>query len=56
MVATEHVHGLFYAGPGEVPGELFDYLQHLRRCYCGVDGMEIDNKRESSEQEMANHS
>lgn len=55
MVATVHVRDLVYAGPGEVTGELGDCPQHLLRCYCGVGGMEIYNKGENSEQEVAGH-
>ena len=41
MVATEHVRNIIYAGPAEVTRELGDRLQHLLRCDCGVDDMEI---------------
>jgi hypothetical protein len=55
MVATKHVRDLVYAGPGEVVGELEGGLQHLVRRYRGVGGMEIYNKGENSEQEVASH-
>ena len=44
MVGTEHARDFFYAGPGEVFGELGTHSQHLLRCYCRVGNMEIHKK------------
>ena len=55
MTTTEYVRDLGYTGVGEVCGELGDCCQHLLRCYGGVGGVEIYNKGENSEQEVASH-
>jgi hypothetical protein len=56
VLTTKYVRNLVYAGPGEVIGELGDRDQHLLRRDSGIDGMEIHNKGENSEQqEVASH-
>ena len=54
MVGTKHVRDIFYAGPGEVGGELGDHRHHILSCYCGAGNMEI-YEGESGEQEVACH-
>ena len=54
-MGVEHVRDFFYAGPGEVSGELGDHPQHFLLCYCGAGNMEI-YEGENGEQEVASHS
>ena len=53
MITTNHVRDLVYAGPSKVTRELGDRRQHFLCCYCGVGGVDMYNKRENSEQEVA---
>lgn len=55
MVTTEYARDLAYAWPGEILRELGDCSQHRPCRYYGVGEMEMYNKGENSEQEVASH-
>ena len=52
---NEYIRDLGCPGVGKILGKLGDGDQHLPLCYGGVDGMEIHDEGENSEQEGASH-